>query len=175
MGYSIIPESSLSLLARSDIGKTLTNKYEKTIKEEFDAIWNDLKTHLLSEKGTAKGQALLEIFPRVLRMRLLSTHLKGEKKGRTTLKELFAVDLKSIMCTVEGRPFHAATTTSRKNSLLQDGARRSGWKIPSSLTKVIHLEEILNRPILLSDVKEPLLIASSMYAGKQTLRQLILV
>lgn len=113
--YSIFPESSLSLLACADSGKLLANKNEKKIKEEFvEAVWNDLKTNILSKRGTtAKGQVVLEdIFPRVLRMRLLSTHLKGRKKRQSTLMELFAIDINSIMCTVGSRPYNAANTSS---------------------------------------------------------------
>eukprot|EP01036_Dinobryon_divergens_P026582 gene26582-35250_t len=95
--------SSLSLLARADTGKLLLNKYEKEIKEEFEAIWNDLKTHILSERGTtANGQVLEDIFPR-----------------------LFAIDINSVMCTVGGRPYNAANTSSSNYSFVQDGVVRS--------------------------------------------------
>jgi hypothetical protein len=94
-GNKIVPETSLSRLALASVDISPAKEYEKEIKEEFYAIWN-LKTHILSEKsGTAKGQVLEDIFPRVIRMRLLSSQLKEEEKGQTTLMELFAIDIKS--------------------------------------------------------------------------------
>lgn len=57
-GDSIVPESSLSLLARAKI-RNSSNEYEKEIKEEFDAVWDDLKTHILSKKS---GTACSKIF-----------------------------------------------------------------------------------------------------------------
>ena len=170
--YPIVPESSLSLLARADIGRLLANKHEKAIKEEFDAIWNDLKSHILSkERGTAEGQALENIFPRVLRMRLLSTHLKEKEKGQTTLMELFAIDQASIMCTVGGRPYNAANTSSNY-SFVQDGVVRSaaewiastfelGLASDVSAKKIYSLHQLLNRPIVVPEYVDIIPIPSS--------------
>jgi hypothetical protein len=169
---SIVPESSLSLLARAESDKLPDNTYEKKIKEEFEAVWNDLKTHILSEKsGTAKGQVLEDILPRVLRMRLLSAHLKRKKRGQTTLMELLAVNIDSIMFTVGGRPYNAANTSSNY-SFKQDGVVRSAeeWMEKTferasassmSTNKFLNLKKILNRPIIVSEIFELLQIASS--------------
>ena len=171
-GKKIVPETSLSLLALASVDFSPANEYEKKIKEEFDAIWNVLNTHILSEKnGTDKGQVLEDIFPRVLRMRLLSMHLKEEEKGETTLMELLEIDIKSIMYTVGGRPYNAANTTSNY-SYKQDGVVRSAeeWMEKTferasasniSTNKFLNLKKILNWPIVVSEIFELSQIASS--------------
>ena len=65
-GYSIVPESSLMLLALASA------EYEEEINKEFDAIGDERKSHILSEKsGAIKGRVFGDIFPRLLSTQLI--------------------------------------------------------------------------------------------------------
>ena len=164
-GEAIVLEAALSLLA-------LEKVWNCEIKKEIDAIWKGLKDRILSDSGTAGSRALEDIFPRVLRMRLLSMHLKECNRGTTTLSELFAIDTKSIMCTIGGGPYDAATSRGEDSFEQGDGVLRNAeeWVAhtferemdsPVSARKIETLRKLLNQPIVLPEDIEIVSMAKS--------------
>ena len=123
----VVPESALSLLADANLFKTLSvtsTCYDTEIKDELDHLWSQLKSHIQSPVAD-KGQALEDAFSSVLRMRILSMHLKdGSMKGQTNLLDLLAIDMKKVLFTVGGRPYNVAKTTPHKG-FEQDGVLKS--------------------------------------------------
>eukprot|EP00597_Dinobryon_sp_UTEXLB2267_P018033 CAMPEP_0201112350 /NCGR_PEP_ID=MMETSP0812-20130820/77193_1 /ASSEMBLY_ACC=CAM_ASM_000668 /TAXON_ID=98059 /ORGANISM="Dinobryon sp., Strain UTEXLB2267" /LENGTH=473 /DNA_ID=CAMNT_0047375675 /DNA_START=346 /DNA_END=1764 /DNA_ORIENTATION=+ len=121
---AIVPESALSLLvAGTNFGQQINpNVFEAEIKSEFDQIWSEL---MQSPSPSMKGQPLEDAFQRVLRIRILSMHLKDDDKGQTTLHDLLAVDIKAVMFPIRGRPYSVAKVTKGLTTVEQDGVNRS--------------------------------------------------
>eukprot|EP01035_Chromulina_nebulosa_P069361 gene69361-biopygen28230 len=95
----LVPESALCLLASAN--EVASNDIiVKEIQKEFKAIWGNLLDHITSpapESSQLVGQPLEDVFTRVLRMRILSSHLKEESSGQTTLMDLLAIKDMSLI------------------------------------------------------------------------------
>ena len=171
----IVPESALSLLANVELFDSCAGDHAVQIKKEIDQIWRELKNHVQSP-ASVKGAVLEDVFARVLRMRILSAHLKEKDKGTTSLLELLAIYFEAVMYICAGKPFNAATIVAAKGTkkggaavkkkrgfrVKQDGVNRSlaEWtantfesfgRDPTNRRKSHLLNEILSRTIFVPD------------------------
>ena len=126
----IVPESALSLLANVELFDSCAGDHAVQIKKEIDQIWRELKNHVQSP-ASVKGAVLEDVFARVLRMKILSAHLKEKDEGTTSLLELLAIDFKAVMYICAGKPFNAATIVAAKGTKKGEAAvkKKRGFRI----------------------------------------------
>eukprot|EP01036_Dinobryon_divergens_P024909 gene24909-33402_t len=147
------PESALCLLATATEVVSDDDSIAKEIQREFKAIWRNLLDHLTTaavpvpESSPLVGQPLEDVFARVLRMKILSLHLKEGRSGHTTLMDLLAIkDMSAIKYTIGGAPYKAAQISNTGNS---------SWK------KKEFLSQLLNRKIIAPTSIDIISLASS--------------
>ena len=170
----VVPESALCLLASTglmDSGDIIATEIQK----EFKEIWGNLLNHITSDPSPPPGQPLEDVFARVLRMRILSSHLKERSPGQTTLKDLLAIDMSAIKYTVGGTPYNAAKISGTGKTVEQDGVPKKKIKqwekdtfeyascSEESFAKKDFLSDLLSRGIIVP--KE--LLLSTMWSSSQ--------
>ena len=84
--------------------------------------------HITSDPSPPLGQPLEDVFARVLRMMILSMHLKEHSPGQTTLMDLLAIDMSAIKYTIGGTPYNAAKISGTGETVEQDGVVRKNLK-----------------------------------------------
>jgi hypothetical protein len=148
----IVPESALSILVNTG---EVEDVHRREIQKGFQEIW----VNLIQSLSSASGQPLEDVFARVLRMRLLSTHLKEHNRGHTTLKDLLAIDVDKIKYTIGGAPYNAAKIYPSGDFVLQDSIKKSfqQWEgdtfdsvqqIDENLAKKQFLSNLLSQSII---------------------------
>eukprot|EP01035_Chromulina_nebulosa_P069285 gene69285-biopygen11109 len=124
----LIPESALCLLASTEALISKDCAIEIEIQKEFKKIWGNLLNHIISGLSPPLGQPLEDVFARVLRMRILSTHLQEHSPGQTTIQDLFAIDMSAIKYTIGGTPYNAAKISDTGKTVTQDGVAKKDLK-----------------------------------------------
>ena len=181
----LVPESALCLLATAT--EVVSNDIiAKEIQKDLKVIWGNLLCHITSPESSPLGQPLEDVFPRVLRMRILSSHLKEGSSGYTTLQDLLAIkDMSMIKYTIGGAPYKAAKISNTGKSVTQDGVRKSlkQWEADTfeyvaqgvkSAAKRKTLEELLLRKIIAPTRIDITSVASSRncFAWKDSIRSI---
>ena len=157
----LVPESALCLLASTTVVKS--DAIAREIQNEFKAIWNNLLNHIESPLSSALGQPLEDVFTKVLRMRILSTHLKEVNPGQTNLKDLLAIDMSAIKYTIGGKPYNPAKISKAGKSVVQDSVNKKldKWEavtfdragpVVKSRAKEVLLSNLLSCEILVPKV-----------------------
>ena len=85
----VVPECALCLLASTGRVEVVDSDdiIAAEIQNEFEEIWGNLLRHIASDPSPPRAQPLEDVFARVLRARILSSHLNGRSPGQTTLQE----------------------------------------------------------------------------------------
>jgi hypothetical protein len=108
----------------------LTSNYviERAIQNEFKKLWGNLLNHIKSDPSPPLGQPLEDVFARVLRMRILSSHLKERSPGQTTLMDLLAIDMSAVKYTIGGAQYNAAKISDTGETVEQDGVAQKNTR-----------------------------------------------
>jgi len=176
----IIPESALCLLAGTSEANP-DDIISMEIQEEIKVIWGSLVNHIKSPLGSSLGQPLDDLFAKVLRMRIVSSHLKEHFPGFATLRDLLAIDtINNIKYTIGGRPYNATKISTTGKTVVQGGAQKNfdQWEADTfehgdeSLAKKRVLLDLLSRPIIVPEVVgiEPLSSSRNLSAWKNSIR-----
>jgi hypothetical protein len=179
----LVPESALCLLAST---RAVRSNYviEGEIQDEFKKIWGNLLNHITSDPSPPLGQPLEDVFARVLRMRILSMHLKEHSPGQTTLMDLLAINMSAIKYTIGGTPYNAAKISGTGKTVKQVGVARKNLKqwekdtfeyacSEESFAKKDFLFDLLSRgiivPRIFKDIR-PLSSSQNLTAWKKSIR-----
>ena len=178
----LVPESALFLLASTSAVRS-NYVIEGAIQDELKKIWGDLLDHITSDPRPPRGQPLEDVFARVLRMRILSMHLKEHSPGQTTLMDLLAIHMSAVKYTIGGTSYNAAKISGTGKTVRQDGVARKNlqqWEKDTfeyacseeSFAKKHFLFDLLSRgiivPQLFSDI-EPLSSSQNLTAWKKSI------
>eukprot|EP01035_Chromulina_nebulosa_P022916 gene22916-biopygen15191 len=182
----LVPESALCFLASAT--EVVSNDIiAKEIQKEFKAIWGNLLGHITSPESSPLGQQPLEdVFTSILRIRILSSHLKeGSSSGQTTIKDLLAIkDLSLIKYTIGGAPYKAAKISNSGKSVTPDGVQKTfmEWEADTfeyvvqgkNVAKRDTLEDLLLRKIIAPTRVDIMKLASSrnLFAWKEAIRSI---
>ena len=189
----LVPESSLCLLA-STSAVNADDVIARAIQDEFKEIWNNLVNHLTRSPPSSPppsippGQPPLleDMFARVLRTRILSTHLHERRRGMTTLRALLAIDNISdgIKCITGGEPYNAAKISTTGKTVVQAGVKKNinKWEAATfessrglySYRKHHFLWDLLSCELIVPDelvgIDEPLPSIRNLTAWKESFR-----
>ena len=178
----LVPESALCLLASTS---AVSSNYviEGAIQKEFKEIWGNLLAHITSDPSPPLGQPLEDAFARVLRMRILSSHLREHSPGLTTLKDLLAIDMSAIKYTIGGTPYNAAKISGTGKTVEQNGTQKNlkQWEVDTfeqasgekNLAKKLFLLDLLSRGIIVPQIFndiEPLSSSRNLTAWKKSIK-----
>ena len=183
----IVPESALCLLAST--GQMDSDEIiAMEIQKEFKEIWGNLLNHITSDPSPPLGQPLEDVFARMLRMRILSSHLKERRPGQTTLKDLLAIDMSAIKYTIGGTPYKAAKISGTGKTVEQDGVPQKNleqWEKDTfeyagseeSYAKKDFLSKLLSREIIVPQLAgvelRTLSSSQNLTAWKKSIRAII--
>ena len=177
----LVPESALCLLASTkqvDWDDIIATEIQK----EFKEIWGNLLNHITCPLSS---QPLEDVFARVLRMRMLSSHLKERSPGQTTLKDLLAIDMSAIKYTIGGTPYNASKISGTGETVDQDGVIQKNleqWekdtfeyaaRSEESYAKRKHLSDLLSRGIIVPKIFHdigPMSSSLNLTAWKKSIR-----
>eukprot|EP01035_Chromulina_nebulosa_P023318 gene23318-biopygen15360 len=153
-GQLLVLEAALYFLANTS-NYDWQDEIATEIQKEFNEIWNSILNHIKFPLSPPIGQRqpLEDAFARVLRMRILSSHLSEHSPGQTTLQDLLAIDdINAIKYTVGAGPYQAAKISSTETAVVQAGAQKNliPWEADSdeSSAKRKVLSHLLSREII---------------------------